>query len=102
MPEPEHDLDAKVRLRALEQFYARIEREGCEVDTDDPESRQTCVNRSEKKRGNRRVYEPCGAKAVVVMTMRSPDDPQGLRVPLCRGCLAKHARKMITLLELFG
>jgi hypothetical protein len=48
------------------------------------------------------VHEPCGSKAVVVLTMRSPDNPEGLRVPLCRACLAAHARKMITLMEFFA
>jgi hypothetical protein len=102
MPEPEDDLlEKKIRLRAMEQFYARIEREGCEADGEDPEVGQTCVNGTEKKRGNRRVHEPCGARAVVVLTMRSPDNPEGLRVPLCGTRLATHARKMITLMEFF-
>ena len=110
MPKPEgwtdqeYDqyLEDKAREKAREMLHARIEREGYEADGDDPDAGQTCVNRAEKKLGKRRVHEPCGAKAVVELTMRSPDNPQGLRVPLCRGCLAAHAQKMITLLELFA
>jgi hypothetical protein len=95
-------MDDLIAEKAREAHYARIEREGFEADGDDPEAEQTCIKRTEKRRGRRLVYEPCGTKAVVVLVMRSPDNPEGLRVPLCRACLATHTRKMITLMEFFG
>jgi hypothetical protein len=95
-------VEERMQEKWREEHYARIERGGYEADGDDPEAGQTCVNRTEKKRGNRRVHEPCGTRAVVVLTMRSPDNPEGLRVPMCRTCLASHTRKMITLLEFFA
>jgi hypothetical protein len=95
-------LEERADEKRREMLYGRIMREGYEADGEDPNPEQTCVSRAQRKRRNRWVVEPCGARAVVVLTMRSPDNPEGLRVPLCRACLATHVRKLITLLEFFA
>ncbi len=95
-------LEERAEQKRREMHYARIEREGYEANGEDPAPGQTCVNREQKKRGNRWVYEPCGKKAAIVLTMRSPDNPEGLRVPLCCACLATQTRKMVTLMEFFA
>ena len=94
-------LEERADQKRRETLYARIEREGYESDAADPEGNASCCRREQKKRGNRWIYGPCGARAVIVLAMRSPDNPEGLRVPLCRACLATEIRRMVTHLEFF-
>lgn len=95
-------LEEKARRRAKELTIARIEREGFEMSTYDPEPADVCCNRQQKP--SRRVYKYgfCGAKPVVVLSMASPDNPEGIRVPLCRKCLAEHIKSLVGVMEIFA
>jgi hypothetical protein len=95
-------LQKKAERRAREMYYALIEREGFQMRADDPESADRCMAKREKRRGRRRVDEPCGEKPSVVLTPASPDNPEGLHVPLCRTCLAEHIRELVRIMEIFA
>ncbi len=94
-------LERKATEKAENALFARIEREGFEMEGFDPLPGDTCCVRDMKKRGRKTVYEPCGNRPVVVLRMRSPDNPEGLRVPMCRDCLAGQAKEMISLMQWF-
>lgn len=97
----EEILEKKAEQKARDAQFARIEREGFEGLAFDPEPNDRCVYRTWKKRARNGVWEPCGEKPVVVLSLASPDNPEGMRLPLCRKCLSTHVKDLVTNLEMF-
>ena len=97
----EEILEKKAEQRLRDASLARVEREGFEMNTDDPSPSDVCWNRKHKRRGRSWKHEFCGAKPVAILLMASPDNPEGIRVPLCRQCLAEHIKSLVGILEIF-
>src|SRR4051812_17148844 len=100
MPEPEEDLlEVKARLRLAEQIHERIRREGFETSGWDPDDDETCIRATPKKPRHRYVTEPCGEKAFIGLIFRTPEHPEGVRIPLCRRCLVAELKNLMGYLD---
>ena len=95
----EATLEERAANRARERMWARIEREGFEINGFEPDDSERCQTRKQRKVRGRWAHEPCGEKAAVVLHFAGPDNPEGTRTPLCRSCLAHHAKDLIGYLE---
>lgn len=95
----ERTLEERAARKARDEMWARIEREGFEINGYEPDESDRCQTRKHRKVRGRWAHEPCGEIAVVVLRFAGPDNPEGTRTPLCRPCLAAHAKDLIGYLE---
>jgi hypothetical protein len=95
----EQYLEERAREKMLSAMYDRIRREGFESSGWDLHDAETCIRATTKKPRNRYVTEPCGAKAFIGLTFRTPEHPEGVRVPLCRRCLVAELKNLMGYLD---
>jgi Uma2 family endonuclease len=93
------ELDRRAFENARQQRRDRINREGFECNAYEPDVSDTCQYRLMRKTKNRWGHEPCGTKPVIVLEFVGPSNSEGIKVPLCRSCLAKHIKDLIGYLE---
>lgn len=96
-PGPETEDDKFVR-RADAQIRRRVRAEGFEEASLEPAEGDRCQYRVHRKSRGRWKYEPCGHPPLVVLDLRGPDHPGGMKVPLCRSCLVAHVRGLLVYL----
>jgi hypothetical protein len=96
----EQILDKRYRANLREQLHERIRKEGFEITAWDTEDGETCIRQKSKKLSpRRRVTEPCGEPAIIGFRFRTPANPDGIHVPLCRSCLVAELRNMMMYLD---
>ena len=107
MPRPPGMTDAQYRQYVHEratqkmqaEMYERIEREGFESTSYDAADGETCIRRRSKKVRNRWCIEPCRAEAYIGLVFRTPENPAGMRIPLCRPCLVAELKDLMGYLD---
>jgi hypothetical protein len=95
----EQYLEERAREKVLSAMDDRIRREGFETGGWDPDDGEICIRATTKKPRNRCVTEPCGAKAFIGLTFRTPENPEGVRIPLCRRCLVAELKNLMGYLD---
>ncbi len=81
-------LEDRLQEKYREEIRERVLREGFETSAYDCDPGETCEKARTHKPKHRYVTEPCGEQALVDLQFRSPRNPDGLRVRLCRRHLA--------------
>ncbi len=107
MPKPEGMTDEQyeqyLEERAMQKMrsamHDRIRSEGFETGGYDPADGATCIRAKTKKPRGRYITEPCGEKAFIGIVLRTPENPGGISVPLCRSCLVAELKNLLGYLD---
>jgi hypothetical protein len=90
--------EEKYRARLREQMHQQVREQGFETSAWDVEPGETCIRGTFEKRKRRWTTAPCGRPATIRLRLRTPDNPDGIEVPLCRGCLHQVAVGLLSYL----
>jgi hypothetical protein len=102
MTEEEWDkvLEERSNERIRGQTRERIRKEGFETTAWDPEPGEYCIRqRSKQLSPRRRVIAPCGSPAIIGLHLRTPNEPDGIHIPLCRACLVAELKNLMSYLD---
>jgi hypothetical protein len=78
----------------------RIRKEGLDTTVWEADEGQTCIRSKTKPISPRRqVTEPCGDPAILGLCFRTPENPEGVYIPLCRSCFVAELKNLMSYLN---
>jgi hypothetical protein len=93
-------LDRRYQENCRQQMHERIRKEGLDTTAWDPEPGETCIRGKTKQLSpRRRATQPCGEPAMVGLRFRTPENPEGVHIPVCRSCLLAELRDLMRYLD---
>jgi hypothetical protein len=76
-----------------------VKLEGFEAVACEPVDGDLCHYRLLRKVRGRWKHAPCAETPLVMLVFQGPSNPEGTNVPLCRRCIGRLMRSLLTLLD---